>query len=232
MKLLWQVVLLALVVAMPLLLLGAAVQAIMTPAFLQVEYRMPGFPADLYGFTTAERLQWGTYGIDYLRNNAGIDFLGNLRVADGRPLFNERELSHMLDVKNVVQQLFGFWYWIVLAFGLVAATALLTRQWQAFRITLFRGAMLTFIVAGTGAAIAILGVLGSGEMFWSFFSGFHAMFFSGDSWLFEYSDTLIRLYPIRFWEDAVLWLGVLIAIGASLMLRLGTNRRPRGGPNV
>ena len=40
--------LLTLLVALltPLILLGLALRLLLTPAFLQVEYHMPGFPAD------------------------------------------------------------------------------------------------------------------------------------------------------------------------------------------
>ena len=42
------------------------------------------------------------------------------------------------------------------------------------------------------------------DVFWSFFGWFHSLFFSANTWLFEYSDTLIRLFPIRFWQDTFL----------------------------
>jgi uncharacterized membrane protein len=50
-----------------------------------------------------------------------------------------------------------------------------------------------------------------------FFTWFHGLFFEGDSWLFLFSDTLIRLFPIRFWEDAFL-LAAVIALGGGLAL--------------
>jgi hypothetical protein len=61
---------------------------------------MPGFPADRYGFTTADRLYWADIAVDYLVNTAGIEFLADLRFEDGSPVYNERELKHMVDVKN------------------------------------------------------------------------------------------------------------------------------------
>ncbi len=39
----------------PLALLFVGLRLLLTPAFLQVEYRMPGFPADDYGFTLEDR---------------------------------------------------------------------------------------------------------------------------------------------------------------------------------
>ena len=46
------------------------------------------------------------------------------------------------------------------------------------------------------------------------------IFFKGDSWLFYYSDTLIRLFPIRFWQDAFLWAAIL-ALGGGVGLAFG-----------
>ncbi len=60
-------------------------------------------------------------------------------------------------------------------------------------------------------------------MFWKFFTLFHQVFFEGDSWLFLYSDTLIRLFPIRFWQDAVLAAAV-ISLGGGLGLALGLKK--------
>jgi uncharacterized membrane protein len=57
-------------------------------------------------------------------------------------------------------------------------------------------------------------------VFWNFFSAFHSLFFEGDSWIFLYSDTLIRLFPIRFWQDAFLW-GAVIALAGGIGLGLG-----------
>ncbi|MGQ9459511.1 MAG: lipoprotein intramolecular transacylase Lit, partial [Anaerolineae bacterium] len=56
---------------------------------------------------------------------------------------------------------------------------------------------------------------------------FHRVFFEGDSWLFAYSDTLIRLFPIRFWRDAFVLAGGL-ALVAALALAWGARPRPKG----
>ena len=55
--------------------------------------------------------------------------------------------------------------------------------------------------------------------FRAFFTAFHRVFFEGDTWLFHYSDTLIRLFPERFWQDAFLWLGGLSLLAGGLLTR-------------
>ena len=78
----------------PLALIGLGVRILLTPLFPNIEYRLPDFPADEYGFTMQDRLHWGPYGINYLLNNADISYLGDLKFADGKPLFNEREFRN------------------------------------------------------------------------------------------------------------------------------------------
>ena len=49
------------------------------------------------------------------------------------------------------------------------------------------------------------------------FTEFHRIFFEGDTWLFLYSDSLIRLFPERFWQDVFLAIGGL-CIGMALLV--------------
>ena len=67
---------------------------------------------------------------------------------------------------------------------------------------LMRGGWLMVGLAAVIGVIAVIGIAINPNIFFSFFAGFHSLFFEGDSWLFLYSDTLIRLFPIRFWQDA------------------------------
>ena len=87
----------------PIFLLGLGLRILLTPLFYNVEYRMPYFPPDQYGMTNEDRLHWAPFAIDYLLNDADISYLGELTFEDGEPLYNERELSHMQDVKVVTK---------------------------------------------------------------------------------------------------------------------------------
>ncbi len=198
----------------PLILLGLGVRLLMTPLFPNIEYRLPWFPKDDYGFTIADRLHWGPYGINYLLNNADISYLGNLKFPDDSPLFNERELSHMHDVKGMTQGFLRIWY-LTLAIVILLGVWAWRKDWLSdYRSGLMRGGWLTLVLAFTIGIVATLGASGNGDMFWTFFEDFHGLFFKGDTWLFPYSDTLIRLYPLQFWQDAVLYIGLIAALGA------------------
>ncbi|MGE5251427.1 MAG: TIGR01906 family membrane protein [Bacteroidota bacterium] len=211
----------------PIFLLGLAVRLLLSPWFLQVEYRMPYFPPDEYGFSTADRLKWATLTWDYPVNEAGISFLGDLRFGNGTPVFNERELKHMEDVKHVVQWAMRTWL-VVTALLVVLGIWAWNREWWAgYLAGLRRGG---WLMLGIAAVLALFASLA----FWQFFELFHALFFTGNSWLFEYSDTLIRLFPLQFWEDVFIWAAVIVVAGAiGLALGIKPARRlsaPGGTP--
>jgi integral membrane protein (TIGR01906 family) len=207
----------------PIVLLGLALRLLLSPVFLQVEYRMPGFPADTYGFTREDRLRWAPYAVTYLTSSRGIDYLGDLHFDDGKPLYNERELSHMDDVQRVTKGALNVFYGALAALTLLGLWARRPQQWQAFLQGLKLGGWIMIGLAGVVAVIVLAGMFLDPNLFWAFFTGFHSLFFSGDSWLFEYSDTLIRLFPLRFWQDTFLFAAGLAVLG-GLGLGLGIKR--------
>ena len=209
----------------PLALIGLGLRVLLSPLFLQVEYNMPYFPPDQFGFTKADRLKWAPYALNYLTNSADISYLADLKFEDGKPLYNERELSHMDDVKRVTQGALRVWYVSIALLALLGIWAWVGGGWDFYRLGLMRGGWLMVGLAVTIGIIALVGILISPDLFFSFFTGFHHLFFKGDSWLFLFSDTLIRLFPIRFWQDAFLW-AALIALGGGIALALGL-RSPR-----
>jgi len=197
-------------IMMPTVLVMLGVRLLLNPGFPPAEYSMPAFPADRYGFTRAERIKYAAYSLDYLLNAAGPDYLGDLRFTDGGPVFNEREVSHMHDVKIVTQATLRVFY---AALGLLVALGLWAwrAQWLSVYITGVKrgGALTVYLILGLGAFAAV--------SFNQFFTQFHEVFFTGDSWLFQYSDTLIRLFPIRLWQDIFAYiLGLALVLGGWL----------------
>src|SRR5438552_15740472 len=85
----------------PVLLVMLCVRLVMTDTYLQLEYNKPDFPPDGYGFSLQDRLHYAPFALNYLLGSDGIDYLGKLTFPDGRPLYGERELQHMVDVKKV-----------------------------------------------------------------------------------------------------------------------------------
>jgi len=207
-------------ILVPFVLIGLGLRILLTPLFLQVEYNMPYFPPDEYGFTKADRLKWAPYALDYLVNNEDTSYLGDLKFDDRTPLYNERELSHMNDVRRVTQGALKAWYASLALLASLGAWAWFGGWRQAYRQGLMRGGWLMVALAAAVGLIVLIGISINPDVFWNFFSGFHRLFFEGDSWLFLYSDTLIRLFPIRFWQDAFL-LAAVIALGGGAVLAFG-----------
>jgi len=213
-------------IIVPIALIGLGLRVLLTHLFLQVEYNMPYFPQDEFGFTKEDRLKWAPYALDYLTNSADISYLGDLKFEDGTPLYNERELSHMEDVKRVTQGALRVWYAslaLLLLLGVWAwfgRSASAPQWWQAYGLGLMRGGWSMVALAVAIGAVVLVGILIDPNVFWNFFAGFHSLFFQGNTWIFLYSDTLIRLFPIRFWQDAFLWVAV-ITLGGGIALGLG-----------
>ena len=209
-----------LTILIPIALIGLGLRVLLTPLFLQIEYNMPYFPSDEYGFTKEDRLRWAPYALDYLVNNENISYLGDLKFDDGTPLYNERELSHMDDVKRVTQGALRVWYVSLALLAGLGAWAWFGQWWQAYRLGLMRGGWLMVGLAVVIGLIVVVGISINPNVFWNFFVGFHRLFFEGDTWMFLFSDTLIRLFPLRFWQDAFL-LAAVIALGGGIALGLG-----------
>jgi integral membrane protein (TIGR01906 family) len=204
-------------ILVPIALIGLCVSMVLTPEFLRIEYNTPNFPADEYGFTTQDRLHWSSYAFDYLLNNRDIRYLGRLQFENGQQVFNDRERLHMEDVKVVIQHTLVIWRISLITLMLLGLLAWIGNRLPDYRDGMRRGGWLS---AGLVIAIGLFATLA----FWKFFTVFHSLFFKGDSWLFAYSDTLIRLFPLRFWQDVFLFSpAVILAVG----LALGVGLKPK-----
>jgi integral membrane protein (TIGR01906 family) len=144
--------------------------------------------------------------VDYLATNADISLLADLELPNGEPAFNARELRHMEDVQAV--------YTGLTIAGAAAAISALGAAIVLLRSEAPPQAVPTAILQGCLFTVTLLGMVGAYmALSWNtFFTNFHRVFFEGDSWLFLYSDTLIRLFPMRFWIDvAIAIVAVLVA---------------------
>ena len=200
-------------ILVPVALVLTAVRMLLTTTFVKIEYGTPNFPADPYGFSFADRIKWSLVALDYLLNDAGIEFLGDLTFENGTPLYNQRELGHMVDVKNVVQRVLRVWlisWMVVVGVGIWA--------WQAgwlngYRIGLIRGGWVT--IGFVGAVILFVMIA-----FGILFVFFHQVFFDPGTWTFFYSDTLIRLFPERFWRDTFISVGIISILEGLIVVFL------------
>jgi len=196
------------IIIIPLVIVLTAIRVALTPLFISVEYRLPGFPPDEFGFTTEDRLFWSDYSIDYLLGRISHQDLTATRLSDGTPLFNQRELAHMLDVRILTHQVLLFWRVLLLLLLTLTIVTVRSNMTRALVDSVKRGALLTILII-----FAVLLYLAIN--FNQLFTQFHQLFFEGDSWLFLMSDNLIRLFPLRFWRDIFLFIG-----GMSLIMSI------------
>ena len=209
----------AVVLAIPFLLALGTVR-------LLIAWDNPSYPAfeygridpDPFGFTLAERLRYAEATLAYLRRpepaQEVIYLLQELRLPDSdQPLYNEREIGHMIDVK-VVADAFRTVLWILLL--VVLGGLILLLGWPETRAqgakALRQGGLLTVIIV-----IAVMIFMG---VAWGLaFTVFHNLFFASGTWTFLYSDSLIRLFPEQFWFDfGMLWTGLILLGGIILAL--------------
>ena len=209
----------AVTLAIPFLLTVGTVRLLISwnsPSYPEWEYGR--IAPDQFGFTLEERLAYADATLDYLqRPEAAQDviyLLQDLRLpGSDQPLYNEREIGHMVDVK-VVADAFKPALWILL---LIAAGGLiLLLAWPQSRAdgarAIKNGGLLTVII--------VVGVMVFMGVAWGLaFTLFHNLFFSSGTWTFLYTDSLIRLFPEQFWFDfGMLWTGLILLEGIILAL--------------
>ncbi len=211
--------------ALPCLLVAASVRFMLSHEFLRLEYQRPGFPADPYGFSIQDRIEYGALAIDFLFQSGDSSALATQRIprqvcwqpaaaaADCR-LFNSNELRHLEDVRQIITIIFAL---AVICGIVVAAVAFAAWSRPGLQLELQRGlragARFTLTAIVTLAVVAVAA--------WdSAFDRFHELFFAAGTWRFPYSDSLIRLYPEQLFVDAAFAIGGLCAFGAAVTLML------------
>ncbi len=204
------VVLVVLIAAViPPVLVVNAVRVLATDRF--VRFELDRIPPDLYGFTDDQRQALALTGLRSIRpGSEGVPLLERATLPDGSPAFNERELTHMRDVRRLFGAALRLQLVVVVILAALALAFARTRLRTVVPTGLLAGALATLGIAVLAVPLILLGFDG-------FFTRFHEVFFSGDSWRFSTADTLIRLYPERFWED-VSRLAAAIAVGQAILL--------------
>ena len=171
------------------------------------------------GFSNAE-LQTATGAIlsDLVFGPPAFDIEVN-----GAAVLNERERSHMRDVRGVFAGFFALALvaGIVLVAGFLGARRLghSERAWRAIRNGA-RGLAVGVVVAGVVAAVA----------FDALFELFHRMFFPGGTYLFDpATDRLVQLFPFAFWSETTMAVGAVILV-ISAVVFVGASRRASAVP--
>lgn len=202
--------------ALPFLLVVSSIRIVANDWFIHFEYNTrPGFPPDAYGFTLADRTRLAMDGLySVLPQGEGLIRLQQAQLPDGSPAFNEREIKHMQDVRVLMALVFPVQLG---GLALIAILGFVLNRVPAWRRVvpngLKWGAILTLSLLAALIAYIVIN-------FDAFFLTFHRLFFEGDTFMFLYTDTLIRLYPEMLWSDASILIGVLTVIMAMAILAI------------
>jgi integral membrane protein (TIGR01906 family) len=196
----------------PVLLIFGAARLLTTDEFLTFEYGKPSFPADVYGFTPEQRFILASTNIHYVRAHLPDDELVK-QYLNGAKVFNEREVAHMADVRNVFQIILRIWQGSFILLVLLGVVFVKSGERTAFASAIKQGG---FASAGIILAVGLLAIFARD----TWFELFHRFLFVPGTWLFSYTDALIRLFPVQFWFDATATLAIIGFVG-GLALALG-----------
>lgn len=199
-------------------IVGGAAQLLATDSYLAFEYGKTSFPPDPFGYTQQQRFILASTNIHYVRAHLPDDELSK-QTLNGVPVYNSREVSHMADVQAVFQSVSRVWQVAFILLLLMGLVLWQQRERKALASAVQSGGLLT---SGIILSIALLAIFS--WQFW--FDTFHLFFFESGSWLFSYSDTLIRLFPLKFWFDATLTISSFSLIGGLLLALIGWRWRP------
>ena len=201
------------ILCLPLLIMLGSVSLLATDQYLAYEYGKTGFPPDSFGFTDQQRFILASTNIHYVYAHLPNDELSK-QTLNGVPVYNPREVSHMADVQAVFQSVSRVWQAAFALFLLLGFVLWRNGERIALASAIRSGGIVT---SGLVLSIALLALFS-----WqAWFDLFHRLLFKEGSWLFDYSDTLIRLFPLKFWSDATFTITAFSLVGGLLMALIG-----------
>ncbi len=169
------------------------------------------------GIEDPELIRIGGEIRDYFNSDEELIDIRAIIYGEERPLFTQREIIHMRDVKGLVQGVYTV-QWIT--FGFVVAygmTCLAVLRLSASAMLAKR------LLWGGGFTLAAIAVLGLASLigFDAVFLKFHQIGFSNDFWKLDPRiHNLIAMFPQGFFLDATLFIAFLTMAKAALLMAI------------
>ncbi len=197
------------VVSLPLVLALTNLYFFISPSFVESQYRQLGVP-QVGQLSEEEIFNAMRTVLNYLRNRQSVEALEKLKEGQ-EGLFGQKEISHLVDVKNLISRAFALQKLASLIMGISTLVILAERR--------ARKRFGHYLLWSSGATLVVIGLLlllAYLNFDW-LFTQFHLIFFEGDSWLFNPSETIIQLFFPRFWVDTATKFILAIVVEAALV---------------
>ncbi|MDA1129235.1 MAG: TIGR01906 family membrane protein [Chloroflexi bacterium] len=207
------------IIAMPLFLItGSVTWAFNSPGLYNDGFEKYSI-SRISGITDSDLRQVGADIRSYINSGEEPLEVRTRIFGQEQDLFNDREVAHMSDVKQLVRAVYLLTLLsaIYLATVVVAGFALQKRH---FVEPLAKGAL-----GGGGLTLGLLVIFGAVALvgFDSVFLKFHQLSFANDFWQLDpRTDYLVRIFPQNFWFDATMWVAVRAIIGALVLTVAGS----------
>ncbi len=184
------------IIISPLWILGISTRLVFNDWFIEYEYSKKDFPEDRWGLDKEVRKKLALLGLKAVLSEEGLKEFSKEKLPDGRKAFRKKEIKHMKDVNRFLKSFFLFTY---ISFSIWIIGLFITKNKYLY---LFYSGLLTVSILITTGIIVML-------FYEQAFTIFHNIFFGKYSWRFRYSDTLLRIYPMKFWFDGTVMVVLL-----------------------
>ncbi len=193
----------------PVWIIGLSARAVFNDWFIELEYSKKDFPKDKYGLNDEYRKKLAKVGLRAVLSKEGLKEFEKAKLPNGRKAFRKKEVKHMEDVNKLLSFIFPvsytlFFFWIIGVFYL-----------EEYRKKLLIGSGLFTIFL-----ILITGIF-TFTNYNKAFEIFHNYVFDTTSWKFKSYDTLLRVYPMKFWFDGTVAVTVISFILSLILIITG-----------
>lgn len=150
--------------------------------------------------------------INYLKDEHDDLHINAIINGETSPFYNEREIAHMVDVKNLFLLLYKIMKLLCISACAIFALFLIKKEYLIMLKSMIYSAIL-FVIAFAYLVFVI------SKDFTKAFIIFHELLFTNDLWILDYSkDYLLNMVPELFFIDVSIRIATIFTICLALLL--------------
>ncbi len=157
--------------------------------------------------------------LDYLNDKSDSLSLEVVKYSEKTQVFYDREIDHMVDVKNLYLTFFNMML-SLFAFSFIGFIYLYFTDKKLFFNNLFSAFKKSLVISGS--LIIVTGGLIAFNFSW-FWTSFHLVFFTNDLWLLDPKiSTMINMFPLNFFYSIcvnILILLIVLLLATFILLK-------------